>query len=109
MNKVYVYDIAADKVYLQPATGTMPSPRMWICAVVASAADNSSHQVCSWSPAATRESSVLICWPDPRVRRPSAGRHGHGGHRRQLLHPVSPTVHLDARALAAAADHGLAL
>lgn len=50
MNRVYVYDIAANKGYLQPATGTVPSPRVWICAVVASAADNSSHQVWSRSP-----------------------------------------------------------
>lgn len=58
MNKVYVYDIAADKGYLQPTTGIVPSPRSLICAVVASAGDKSSHQVGAHIPhsRAARES-----------------------------------------------------
>ncbi|KAF2687734.1 hypothetical protein K458DRAFT_294300 [Lentithecium fluviatile CBS 122367] len=45
MNTIDVYDIAKSKWYKQSTSGTMPKYRVNPCAVVASAADGSSHNV----------------------------------------------------------------
>lgn len=76
MDKVYIYDIAADKGYLQPTTGSVPSPRTLICAVVVSAADNSSHQVCT--------APIYIGIPGSRLSQlanHTTQIHVYGGHR----------------------------
>ncbi|KAH8144419.1 uncharacterized protein LAJ45_11587 [Morchella importuna] len=45
MNKIDIYDIAKDEWYHQNTTGNIPSHRANFCGQVASAPDNSSHQI----------------------------------------------------------------
>ncbi|KAL0631116.1 hypothetical protein Q9L58_010020 [Maublancomyces gigas] len=66
MDRIYVYVIASDKWYLQQTSGPVPSYRVWSCAVVAAAADNSSFQwIGSMSMSSLATSGISSRPPDP--------------------------------------------
>lgn len=73
MDQVYVYAIAIDKWYLQPTSGSAPSPREWSCTVVTSADDKSSYQV-NWAWRTDFQVSV-------RANSVLTQIHMYGGHR----------------------------